>query len=93
MRAVARAAAALRQDLGGATAALEALEAYSQAYRAMNLKGDRRTAGAPGYSNMNDTAQTAKNGLKAYELRDRASVPERFYIAMLRLWVGTSSLG
>jgi eukaryotic-like serine/threonine-protein kinase len=82
------------------TPSLEALQAYSQGYRAMNLNADWKSAAAlfeqaisrdpnfamayarlaATYSNMGDTARAIENGQRAYDLRQRASARERFYI-------------
>ncbi len=113
LRGLGEAAAKMREKLGESlasvekydappekvtTPSLEALQAYSLGYRAMNdppaaiplfqraISLDPNFAMAYGrlatsYGNMGESARSAENARKAYELRERVSERERFYIA------------
>jgi tetratricopeptide (TPR) repeat protein len=82
------------------TGSLEALQAYSLGYQAMNVKADYKGAAplferaasldpnfamaygrlAYDYRNSNDYVRAAENARKAYDLRQRVSEREKFYI-------------
>jgi eukaryotic-like serine/threonine-protein kinase len=82
------------------TGSLEALQAYSQGYRAMNVSADWKNSIAlfeeatsrdpnfamayarlaMNYRNTSDSVKAAENARRAYDLRQRVSERERFYI-------------
>ncbi len=116
LKALGEAATKMRQKLGESlasaqkydapaenvtTPSLEALQAYSLGYQAMEVKNDRAGAVSlfqraisldpnfamayarlgSSYRNLGQSARAADNTRKAYELRDRVSEREKFYIA------------
>ena len=94
------------------TGSLEALQAYGQGYRAMDIKGDFKGAIlffeqaisvdpnfamaygrlAHAYANLGDTTHAADSSRRAYELRQRVSERERFYIEATYQSIATENL-